>query len=89
MAHAVVLQVTLSGNQAQDDKVLHEYVVPAAKSQAGFVKGMWMHKDHLAGTGVVVFETKEQAEAAEKAIQPPPGGPTVISSGVYEIEVEA
>lgn len=89
MAHAVLLQVTLSGDEAQDDKVLHEFVVPAAKAQAGFVRGTWMHKDHTTGAGVVVFDTKEHAEAAEKAIQPPPGGPTVVSSGVFEIAAEA
>lgn len=89
MAHAVLLQVTLSGNEEQDDKVLHEVVVPAAKAQPGFLKGMWMHKDRQTGAGVVLFDTKEHADAAEKAIQPPPGGPTVISSGVFEIAAEA
>jgi hypothetical protein len=39
--------------------------------------------------GVVVFETAEQAEAALSALKPPPGGPELVSSTVYEIGAQA
>ncbi len=90
MSHAVVLQVKLlDGNEEEADQMLKELVVPNAKSQSGFEKGIWMRSAENAGLGVVVFDTAANAEAAVKALQPPPGGPELISSTVYEVGAEA
>ena len=42
------------------------------------------------GTGMcmVVFDTEDDAKAAVTALTPP-GGPAVISSGIYNVEIEA
>jgi len=48
-----------------------------------------MHNDTNTGTGVIVFDTEEHATAAVAALQPPPGGPTVINCAVFEIAREA
>jgi len=89
VAYAVVMQVNLVGDRAEGMKMLDEIVVPHAKSQPGFQRGTWMHNEAMIGTGVIVFDTAEHATAAMAALQPPPGGPTVISCAVFEIAREA
>ncbi len=65
--------------------MLDEVVVPLAKAQPGFQRGTWMHNEAMTGTGVIVFDTEEHTSAAVEALQPPPGGPTVINCAVFEI----
>jgi hypothetical protein len=90
MSHAVVLQVKLAGGTDEDaQQMLRELVVPNAKAQPGFEKGIWMRSAENAGLGVVVFDTAENAEAAVSALKPPPGGPELISSTVYEVGAQA
>ncbi len=89
MASALVLQVKLVGTPEEADKMLHEIVVPMAKAQPGFQSGTWCHDGAGHGMGVMVFATAEEAEAAEGVVKPPPGGPEVISSGVWEVSVQA
>jgi hypothetical protein len=91
MAHAVVMRVKLpqDGNSEEAQKMLHEVVVPLAQAQAGFTGGTWMHDGDGNGTGVVVFATLEEAETAKKVLTPPPGGPQLISSEVYEVGAQA
>jgi len=88
VAYAVVMQVNLVGDPEEGMKMLDEIVVPHAKSQPGFQRGTWMHNEAMTGTGVVVFDTAEHATAAMDALQPPPGGPTVINCAVFEIARE-
>jgi hypothetical protein len=85
MAHAVVMQVNLVGDPVEGMKLLDEVVIPGAKALAGFLRGTWMHNDAMVGTGVVVFDTQEHASAAMELLKPPPGGPTLISTSVFEI----
>ncbi len=90
MSHAVVLQVELPETNADDAvRMLNEQVIPNAKAQAGFQKGIWMRSAESKGLGVVVFDTAEHANAAASALKPPPGGPALISSTVYEVGAEA
>jgi len=88
VAHAVVMQVNLVGDPVEGMTMLDEVVVPQAKAQPGFERGIWMHNEAMIGTGVMVFDTEEHASAAMKALQPPPGGPTVINCAVFEIARE-
>lgn len=88
MAHAIVMQVNLVGDPDEATKMLDEIVVPTAKAQPGFQRGTWMHNESMTGTGVMVFDTEEHATAAVDALQPPPGGPTVINCAVFEIARE-
>ena len=91
MAHAVVLHVKLpeGGSPEEGQRMLNEQVVPHAKAQAGFQKGTWMHDGSGGGMGVVVFDTAEHAQAAKEGLKPPPGGPQLVSSAVYEVNAEA
>ena len=89
MAHAVVMQVNLVGDAEEGMKMLDEVVIPLAKAQPGFQRGTWMHNEAGTGTGVMVFDTEDHASAAMNALQPPPGGPTVINCAVFQIAREA
>ncbi len=88
MSHAVVLQVTLTGDAEEGMKLLDELVIPLAKSQPGFERGMWMHSEAMTGTGVIVFDTSEHASAALETLKPPPGGPALLNSAVFNIARE-
>jgi hypothetical protein len=91
MAHAVVMQVKLpqEGDPEDAQRMLEEIVVPLAKSQAGFKNGTWMHDGRGAGMGVVVFATAEDAKAAQDTLKPPPAGPQLVSSAIYEVGAQA
>jgi len=90
MSHAVVLQVNLSDlPQGEQDQMLNEIVVPNAKAQSGFQKGIWMRTTDNAGLGVIVFDTEKNAQGAMSALKPPPGGPDLPSITVYEVGAEA
>jgi hypothetical protein len=71
-------------------KFLHEVGIPGAKSQEGFVRGLWLRSsDKSNGRGVVLFDTEEHARAAGLE-GPPPGAPVTIQSvEVFEVIGEA
>lgn len=91
MAHALVMKVKLldGGNPDDNQKMLDEFVVPLAKSQAGFKRGLWMRDENNHGLGVIVFASAEEAGAAKDVLKPPPGGPELLSATVFEVGAEA
>ncbi|GAC1442422.1 MAG: hypothetical protein NVSMB55_13110 [Mycobacteriales bacterium] len=89
MAYAVGMNVKLGQSSPEEGlAMLRDMVVPHAKSQPGFQNGTWMNADGD-GLGVVVFDTREHAEAALDVLKPPPGGPTLLSAKVYEVGAQA
>ena len=57
MPHAFVARVELdpATPQAERDRLLREQVIPIAKKQPGFVRGMWMRSaDGTTGIGIVL-----------------------------------
>jgi len=77
------------GTPEEGLKMLNEIVIPQARAQEGFQSGTWMN-DHGNGMGVVVFDTEEHANAAQKNLRPPAGTPTTfVSSSVYEVVAQA
>ncbi len=90
MAHALVMRVDLPAQEDAEEAVrmLNDIVIPAAKAQPGFQRGIWM-RDGQNGLGIVVFDTADQADAAGETLKPPPGGPTLLSSTTYEVGAEA
>ncbi len=68
--------------------MLEEVVVPNAKSQPGFQSGTWMNSGGN-GMGVAVFDSAEHATAAQEALKPPPGGPELVSTAIYEVGATA
>jgi hypothetical protein len=90
MTHAVVIQVEIDPNSdiAHRHAILNNYVIPEAQALPGFRKGMWMNDGVGTGTCVVMFDTEDNAKSALTPLTPPVG-PAVLSSGVYEVEIEA
>lgn len=90
MAHAVVIQVKLDPNSDIEHRhsILNDFVIPQAKALPGFQKGTWMNDGAGTGTCVVVFDTEGNAKSAVTSLTAP-GGPPVISTEVYEVEIEA
>jgi hypothetical protein len=89
---AVVMHVKLpEGVSAEDDlAILNNFVIPLAKTQAGFKNGTWARDGKGRGLGVIVFDTEENAAAALDALKPPAGaGPELISSDLYEVGGQA
>jgi len=90
MAHALVVNVTLPSEDSpgQRIKMLNDAVIPHAKSQAGFQSGTWIH-EHGNGLAMMIFDTEAHALAAQKGLNPPPDGPKLISSTLYEVGGQA
>jgi hypothetical protein len=62
--YALLVEVRIDPARIEEaERGLHEEVVPQVSSAPGFVRGIWAHnKSNDAGTGLVVFESEEQAE---------------------------
>ena len=60
--------------------MLNDIVIPNAKAQTGFQKGVWLRSAPSAGLGLVVFDTEDNATAAMPSLTPPPGGPGIAVS---------
>jgi hypothetical protein len=89
---AVVMHVKLPDAVSVEDDLalLNDFVVPLAKAQAGFISGTWARDGKGHGMGVIVFDTAENAAAAQEVLKPPAGaGPELISSELYEVGVRA
>jgi len=89
---AVVMHVKLPEGVSPEDDIamLRDFVVPLAKAQAGFKNGTWARNGKGHGMGVIVFDTAENAAAAQDVLKPPGGqGPELISSDLYEMGGQA
>lgn len=89
MAHALVTQVDLAGRDpAEAEQLLNEQVIPVVKGLPGFDRGVWLRSaDGSTGMGIVVFESEEQATAAEAGMgsMRPAGAPSITRSAVYVV----
>ncbi|HEU5256472.1 MAG TPA: hypothetical protein VFU28_10805 [Vicinamibacterales bacterium] len=91
--YALVTNVSIAPGQFEESrKALNDQVVPRVKQAPGLVKAFWTIREDLAqGTSIVVFKTKQDAEAASAMVRnsPPPPGVTMISADVREVVAEA
>ena len=92
--YAMVVSVKIEGGQADEaQKVLDEFTIPRAKSQEGFVRGVWLRAaDGTRGRGVVIFDNEEHANATAELVRqgPPPGSHVTLESiEVFEVVGEA
>ena len=86
--HAVVVNVTLSGQQA-DEAELREQVVPRVSRAPGFVAGYWTRKAD-GGLSMTVWESEDAANAASEMVRSAaPKGVTVDSVDVREVVASA
>lgn len=88
--HGFITTVDIDTARADEAReLLREFTIPTARSQPGFVRGVWLRSDDASsGCGVVLFDTQEHAQAAAALAQqgPPPGSPVTIR-GVEVLEV--
>jgi hypothetical protein len=79
--HAVVTKATIHDLE-QARKFLNEEGIPRISEAPGFVAGNWVSLDESNGTGMVIFESEEAAQAAAERIKtnPPAGDAVTINS---------
>ena len=93
MAFALVNNVRIENvDQARGE--LQSQVIPSVKQAPGFVSGIWTaDRDSGRGVGIVVFESREQAEAMLQRLESGElkraVGVTVESVSVYEVQGQA
>ena len=79
--HAVVVRSTIHDRE-EATKFLREQGIPRFKQAPGFVGGQWVKLEGSDGTGMVTFESAEQAEAAVEQLRtnPPPESAVTINT---------
>jgi hypothetical protein len=92
--HAVAGQVKIDTvREDEARKLLNDFVLPSAKSLAGFQGGYWARAlDGDTGHSILLFDTEENARAAAAQVSegPPPGAPvTFMSATVCEVLAQA
>ncbi len=69
-------------------RMIEDDLIPQVRQAPGFIKGVWFGNGEL-GHGLIIFETQEQAEAANQFVPSMEfGGVHVISSHTYAIVAE-
>ncbi len=77
------------GRLPEARQMLEAQLIPGVKQAPGFVKGIWFGDDQ-SGRGVVVFESREQAEQVQQQLNSVVAeGMKVVDSGIYEVHAEA
>ena len=93
--YGIIVQVAVDERREADaNRILHQMVVPQARTRAGFVAGYWLRAiDGNVLRAVQIFDSKDSAEAAAHHIRsegPPPGAPVTLQSvDVYEVLAQA
>jgi hypothetical protein len=93
--HGVIVQVRIDPNGEEEaTRMLHEVVVPMAKTLRGFASGTWLRAlEGAGGRGVLLFDSEETARAAAEQIRsegPPPGAPVTLETvDAYEVVAQA
>ena len=93
MPFAIVNNVRIE-NVDQSREALVNEVVANVKKAPGFLSGVWAaDRDKGRGVGIVVFESREQAEAVMRRLESGelkrPAGVTVENVAVYEVQAQA
>ena len=72
--------VIKDGRADEAERMLHEVIVPRAQLAEGFVSGQWiMSDDRTVGRSLVIFQTREGAEAIAAALgQTPASAPIKV-----------
>ena len=90
---AVVSTVRIAAGQFETaSKALRTDVIPRISKAPGFAKGVWtINADKTQGHSVVLFASKEQADAAAQMARsgPMPGDVTLAYLEIYEVVAEA
>lgn len=93
--HAVLVEVDTSGQPDREVglKNLREELVPRISQAAGFQAGYWLRPlEDAKGTSLVLFDTRESAEAASQEISVGSSvgpGVTVVRKEIREVVASA
>lgn len=91
--YAIVVAVKIEPDQADASRtVLENEVVPRVSQAPGFSSGYWtVADDQTNGLSMVLFDTKDNAEAAAKMARsmPTPPGVTIDRVEVREVVAQA
>jgi hypothetical protein len=85
--HAAVFHVKILDRTAAEAG-LREQVVPGAKAAPGFLAGYWLEQGDDRGMGVVMFDSRENAQAWVDS-PAPPGDAPITGEGSEIAEVVA
>ena len=79
--HAVVVRSTVHDVE-QGRNFLREQAIPRLSQAPGFVGAQWVRLEGGTGTGMMTFESEEQARAAVEQLQtnPPPESAVTINT---------
>ena len=79
--HAVVVRSTVHDVE-HGRNFLREQVIPRLSQAPGFVGAQWVRLEGGTGTGMMTFESEEQARAAVEQLQtnPPPESAVTINT---------
>ena len=79
--HAVVVRSTVHDVE-QGRKFLQEQAIPRLSQAPGFVGAQWVRLEGGTGTGMLTFESQEQAQAAVEQLRtnPPPESTVTINT---------
>ena len=79
--HAVVVRSTVHDVE-QGRKFLQEQAIPQLSQAPGFVGAQWVRLEGGTGTGMLTFESQEQAQAAVEQLRtnPPPESAVTIDT---------
>ena len=79
--HAVVVRSTVHDVE-QGRKFLQEQAIPRLSQAPGFVGAQWVRLEGGTGTGMLTFESQEQAQAAVEQLRtnPPPESAVTINT---------
>ena len=91
--YGVLVTAKIAAGQFENArKGLREQVIPRVKQAPGLVKGFWtINGDGTQGVSLVVFDTKEHAEAAADMVRTsaPQPGVSLAGADVREIVADA
>jgi hypothetical protein len=92
MPFAAVIYTNLEGVAPEARlQFLNEQVVPMLKESPGFRTARFLRSvDGSSGAAATIFDTEAQAQAQLDRINtnPPPGGPQITSSALFEVILE-
>jgi hypothetical protein len=82
--HAVVVRSTVHDVE-QGRNFLREQVIPRLSQAPGFVGAQWVRLEGGGGTGMMTFESEEQAQAAVEQLQTNPPPETAVTINTVEV----
>ena len=82
--HAVVVRSTVHDVE-QGRKFLQEQAIPRLSQAPGFVAAQWVRLEGGTGTGMLTFESEEQARAAVEQLQTNPPPETAVTINTIEV----